>query len=91
MRRGLKWPEPHEPTAITDAEWHAIKAMNAGKATEVQQRMFLDALKNICGFSRPAYVPGDSHATAFADGKKFVWHQLVAAVVRPVPEKKRET
>lgn len=78
-------------TALTDLEWHSVKAMNAGKATEVQQLAFLKALQRMCGMSHPSYVPGDSHATAFADGKKSVWYELVGAVERPIPERKRET
>lgn len=51
----------------------ALKAMQWGKATEHQQEVLIGWLiKDACGLGSISYRQGDSHATAFAEGRRFV-------------------
>lgn len=61
-------------------EVHALKALFRGAANEGQQRNAVAALNKFCGQGRSSFWPADPHATAFGEGKRFVWLQLLGAV-----------
>jgi len=83
--------DPLERPDYTEAEIQALRACWRGEATERQQRMCLDYLIRASGTHDVSYRPGDSHATAFAEGKRFVGTTLVwmlkAAPTRTDPDK----
>jgi hypothetical protein len=85
-RRTIKWPRPWDATVLEEHEVHALKAFGRGTASDVQQRMVLEALMKICGQGRPSFWPEDSHATALAEGKRFVWLQVIGIINRVMPE-----
>lgn len=56
----------------------ALKAMAQGNAQPHQQQVLLDWLiKEASGVGVQSFRAGDSHATAFAEGRRFVGVQLV--------------
>jgi len=40
----------------------------------------LKDLKKFCMANEPTYVPGDSHATAFGEGRRDVWNRIMAHI-----------
>lgn len=77
------WDQPD----LDDHDLRAIKALAAGKATEGQQRMALDAIINKIAATydlpfRPG--PDGARATDFAAGKMFVGQRIVNAIKRPM-------
>ena len=61
----------------TEAEVQAIRAMYDGKADERQQRMVMDYILRASGKDDMSYRPGDTHDTAFAEGKRWVGNTLI--------------
>lgn len=86
-----KFPELRKDVAL------ALKALDAGNANEGQQRTALDfMLFEACGIRNPSFVQGDSHATAFNEGRRFAGLVIAGAVqatpVKPVTIRgKRQT
>lgn len=83
--------DPLERPDYTEAEVQAIRACYHGTADERQQRIALDYLIRAAGTHDLSYRPGDTHATAFAEGKKWVGQTLIwmikAAESRTDPDK----
>lgn len=67
---------PHAPAPYTAADMVAFKALAMGDADEAQQRRVLDWITVATGLKDVSYWPGDTHATAFAEGKRFVGLQV---------------
>ena len=86
---------PHEnPTErpdYTEKEAQAIRALYDGNASPRQQELILPFILRAAGTHDQSYRPGDSHATAFAEGKRFVGTTLVwmlkSAPTRTDPDK----
>jgi hypothetical protein len=86
---------PHEDPTMrpdyTEKELQAIRALFEGNATERQQKLILPYIIRAAGTHDQSYRPGDSHATAFAEGKRFVGTTLVwmlkSAPARTDPDK----
>ena len=75
----------------TEAECQSLRACWRGEASERQQKMALECLLRIYGTHDTSYRPGDTHATAFAEGKRnagttLVW-MLKSAPTRTDPDK----
>ena len=68
--------EPHLPAAYDDADAEAFKMLNYGKATPDQQKRAIGWLAFACGFTGPSYVPGDMHAAAHGEGKRWIMIQI---------------
>lgn len=63
----------------------AIKALSSGKANEGQQIRALEwILVDACGIRNLSYQPGDTAATAFAEGRRFAG-LLIAGAVQAKP------
>lgn len=71
----------------------AIKALATGKATEAQQVLAYNwIVKNAGGIGAQSFRSGDSHATAFMEGRRFVAAQIVSLTTIDMEElKKRAT
>lgn len=87
--------EPHKNPLLrpdyTEFEVQAVRALARGKASERQQKAALEYFVRSCGTYDTSYRPGDAHATAFAEGKRFagttlVW-MLKSAPARTDPDK----
>lgn len=61
----------------TRAEIQALRAVWGGKADARQQRLALDYIVRATGKDDQSYRPGDTHATAFAEGKRFIGTTIV--------------
>src|SRR6185437_7853967 len=65
------------PSETTLADLSAIKALTRGDATSDQQKRALDwIVRRLARIGEPSFHPGDSHAMAFKDGRKFVGQVL---------------
>ena len=84
-------PNPIARPDYTEFEVQAIRAVSRGKANERQQIAALEYLIRAAGTHDLSYRPGDPHATAFAEGKRFVGTTLVwmlkSAPARTDPDK----
>jgi hypothetical protein len=83
--------DPLERPDYTEAEIQALRAVHRGEADARQQRLLCDYLIRAAGTHDTSYRPGDAHATAFAEGKRwvgttFIW-MLRVAQARTDPDK----
>lgn len=63
----------------------AIKALKTGTATEAQQKLALYVFVNKLARAHDLlYIPGDTHATAFLNGRAFVGAQVLEVLNIPV-------
>jgi hypothetical protein len=70
----------------------AIKALASGNADERQQLLAYDwILKAASGIGLQSYRSGDSYATAFMEGRRFVASQLIALQAISLDELKKRT
>ncbi|MCK5712594.1 MAG: hypothetical protein KAI25_07760 [Hyphomicrobiaceae bacterium] len=87
----LPHENPIERPDYTEFEVQSIRALYEGKASERQQLAILPYILRAAGTHDLSYRPGDSHATAFAEGKRFVGTTLVwmlkSAPARTDPDK----
>lgn len=87
----LPHENPIERPDYTEFEVQALRALFAGNASERQQVAILPYILRAAGTHDLSYRPGDSHATAFAEGKRFVGTTLVwmlkSAPTRTDPDK----
>ncbi len=87
----LPHENPIERPDYTEFEVHALRALFEGNASERQQVAILPYILRAAGTNDQSYRPGDSHATAFAEGKRFVGTTLVwmlkSAPTRTDPDK----
>lgn len=74
---------------MVDADVYAFKAVSTGEATPEQQiRCLKMIIEDICGYYDLSYRPGDTHETAFYEGRRFCGAQIVGATKKKL---KRET
>ena len=87
----LPHENPIERADYTEFEVQAIRALYDGNASARQQKAILPYILRASGTHDLSYRPGDSHATAFAEGKRFVGTTLVwmlkSATARTDPDK----
>lgn len=70
---------------IEQFEHEAIRALETGTATEYQQKLALSViLKKWCRVHDLAYIPNDTHASAFMAGRQFVGKRIEYALNKPV-------
>jgi hypothetical protein len=70
---------------MTAQEVRAIRAVYAGEATPYEQKLTLKLIVN--NFSRAhdvLYIPGDTHASTFIQGRAFVGAQLLKTLKLPI-------
>lgn len=87
----LPHKDPIERPDYTEFEAQAIRALVEGNASARQQKAILPYIIRAAGTHDLSYRPGDPHATAFAEGKRFVGTTLVwmlkSAPTRTDPDK----
>lgn len=72
------------------ADVHAIKALAAGTANEDQQdRAYRWILSDACQVRNVSYVRGDSHETAFNEGRRFVGLEIIKMTAASLDELRR--
>lgn len=77
----------HDFPAIAPETAHALKALQSGVANEGQQKTALEfILLTACGIRNVSYQTGDSHATAFAEGRRFAG-LIIAGAMQATPAK----
>ncbi|KAA3527054.1 hypothetical protein GOZ96_04755 [Agrobacterium vitis] len=70
--------DAHAPAAYTEETVNAFMALQAGKASEGQQKACLDwVINQAARLYDMSYRADDTHATAFAEGRRFVGNQVV--------------
>ena len=70
--------EAHAPAPYDKDILMAIRACIAGKANEGQQQTAMDwIIQQASNYYDLSYRKNDSHATAFAEGRRFVGAQIV--------------
>lgn len=67
---------PHVPAPYEAKHIAAFQALERGDATEHQQQLALAWLIGAAGTYDLSYRPDDTHATAFAEGKRSVGLQV---------------
>lgn len=73
--------EPWRPTQWDIEDAGAVQAVAYGKADEhQQQRAMRFVIEKLCACYDLSFRSGDTHATAFAEGKRFVGLQLIKLV-----------
>lgn len=76
-------PRAIPPADITEVA--AIKAVQAGTATEDQQKRFFKFLvTHVCGYTQEHFYPGQEDATAFSLGKRRVATYLISYLDAPI-------
>ncbi len=76
---------PHAPYEATKDEVLAFRALQAGEASELQQKKALRVI--VHELSRTydlSFRPDDPHHTTFAEGKRFVGLQIVSILNNPM-------
>lgn len=73
----LPHKDPLERPDYTEAEVQALRAVHRGEADQRQQRLAMDYIVRAAGTHDISYRPGDPHATAFAEGKRWVGSTLI--------------
>lgn len=87
MRQRLP-DQPHLPPPLSDTEVLAIKSLAQGTANDGQQKIALNAIiYKLAATYDMSYRPEDTHATTFAEGRRFVGLRIVEAVNRPMIQK----
>lgn len=95
VQRSVEECLPHKDPLVrpdyTEAEIQALRAVHRGEADARQQRLFFDYAMRATAKDDEVYRPGDTHATAFAAGKRwvgttFIW-MLRSAPTRTDPDK----
>jgi hypothetical protein len=86
-------PAPADHPATFDiADAAAVKAVYAGSATEHQQKRAMDwIIKQASLIGGQSYRAGDSHATAFVEGRRFVGAQIMGLITLNTEELKKRT
>lgn len=80
---------PWHTVLCDDSVTYALRALNAGKASEGQQRLALKwIIERLCGTYDLSYRPESERDTVFAEGKRRVGLQLIHELNRPIVEKK---
>ena len=75
--------DPCLPASITDIQIMAVLAMGSRTATPEQQNVFVRWLiDDVCRFNDRSFQPDSPMQTAFAEGKRFVAGQVIAALNR---------
>lgn len=65
------------------ADAYAIKAVAAGMASEAQQKRAIAWVLQASGLRDLSFRPDNTHATAFAEGKRFVGLQIAKLMELP--------
>jgi len=73
----LPHKDPLERPDYTEAEIQALRAVHRGEADARQQRLAMDYMVRAAGTYDTSYRPGDTHATALAEGKRLVGTTLI--------------
>ena len=80
---------PWVPVEFTEDETRAFKALNAGNASEGQQKVALNLiLYKICRTYDLSFRPDSERATSFAEGKRHVGMQIVKQINLVMPERR---
>lgn len=70
--------KPHEPSKAPAGVMEAFQSIEAGLANEHQQKLALKwLLHEVCRTYDMSYRPQDTHATAFAEGRRAVGLEIV--------------
>jgi len=68
----------YSPSKYKAADVTAIQQLERGEANSDMQRRALNWIINeVCGTYDQSYREGDTHETAFAEGKRFVGNTLI--------------
>jgi len=73
MKNGAFKPADYEAADAT-----AIQQLERGEASpELQKRALKWIIEEVCKTNDMSYRPGDTHETAFAEGKRYVGNQII--------------
>lgn len=74
-------PKVSDACVVDTTIVHAFKALSEGRANEGQQELVLNWIVKIAGnYHGEPFVEGDTHATAFALGRRFVAREVMRLV-----------
>ena len=69
------------PAPFTLVQAEAVKAIYLGQASEYQQRIGMEwIIKSAAMIGGQSFRSGDSHDTAFGEGKRFVAQQIMGLI-----------
>lgn len=79
-------PSPYFDAPITPAIVTAMQALHEGRADYDQQKRALDwILVRACRVGASCFVPGDTHSTAFYEGRRQVG-LIITNTIRSTPQ-----
>lgn len=80
------------PAPFDIAHAGALQAAYRGEASEHQQRLAMDwIIKQAAQIGGQSYRAGDSHATAFIEGRRFVGAQILSLIGLDLQQLKKAT
>lgn len=80
------------PVPPTIAAVGALQAVYRGTASEHQQKLAMDwIIKQAAQIGGQSYRAGDSHATAFLEGRRFVGAQILSLIGMDINALKDDT
>jgi hypothetical protein len=81
-----------KPASFDVADVAALQAVYHGRASEDQQRRAMQwVIKGAANVQGVSFRPGDSHASAFMEGRRFVAVQILALIELSTEELKKRT
>jgi hypothetical protein len=85
----LPVPRADSPAPFTKPDVAALQAVYRGEGTPDQQQRAMDwIIKEAGQVGKQSYRAGDSHATAFSEGRRFVATQIVSLLDLPLSKVK---
>ena len=78
--------DPREAAELTPADYQAFRNLLAGKATEAEQRRFIDWFIRASGFKELEFRDTE-RLSAFAGGKRWVAMQFFTAATSAITER----
>lgn len=70
--------QPYKPVQYEAADVTAIQQLEQGECTpDLQKRALKWIIETVCATYDMSYRPGDTHETAFAEGRRFAGNSIV--------------
>lgn len=88
--RPLPAPPADQPSPFAIPDAAAIQAVYRGEGSPEQQKRAMEwIIKSAAQIGGQSYRPGDSHATAFIEGRRFVGAQILSLIGMNMDDLKR--
>lgn len=87
----LPAPPADAPAGFEIADVAAVQAVYRGEGTPDQQKRAMEwVIKGAAQIGQQSYRAGDSHATAFVEGRRFVGAQILSLLAMKIGDLRRK-